>query len=78
MAAGVRVRRDLRTGIAALTPSERRIVEQAANGASNAQIAQALFVTVKTVEMHLGNAYRKLDVSSRRQLAELLDADRSG
>jgi DNA-binding CsgD family transcriptional regulator len=31
-------------------------------------------VTVKTVEMHLGNAYRKLDISSRRQLSPLLHA----
>ena len=35
---------------------------------------QALFVTVKTVEMHLGNAYRKLGVSSRRELAPLIPA----
>jgi DNA-binding NarL/FixJ family response regulator len=35
---------------------------------TNKEIAQALFVTVKTVEVHLSSAYRKLDVSSRRQL----------
>jgi DNA-binding NarL/FixJ family response regulator len=43
-------------------------LELASGGASNPEIAQALFVTVKTVEMHLGNAYRKLGISSRRQL----------
>ena len=52
-----------------LTPSERRIVDLAAAGRSNPEIAQALFVTVKTVEMHLGHAYRKLGVHSRRELA---------
>jgi DNA-binding NarL/FixJ family response regulator len=41
----------------------------AAEGASNKEIAQALFVTVKTVEMHLGHAYRKLEICSRTQLA---------
>ena len=41
-------------------------------GHSNPEIAQALFVTVKTVEMHLGNAYRKLDIHSRRELAALM------
>jgi DNA-binding CsgD family transcriptional regulator len=71
---GARIRRPTSTGLDSLTPSERRIVDLAANGASNPEIAQALFVTVKTVEMHLGNAYRKLDISSRRQLSPLLHA----
>jgi len=69
---GAKVRRDASSGLDSLTPSERRIVGLAADGASNPEIAQALFVTVKTVEMHLGNAYRKLDVRSRRELAPLL------
>lgn len=55
-----------------LTPSERRIVELAAAGQSNPRIAQALFVTVKTVESHLANAYHKLGVSSRRELSAAL------
>jgi DNA-binding CsgD family transcriptional regulator len=67
-ATGLRVRRAAQTGVAALTPSERRIAEHAATGLTNAQIAQALFVTAKTVEMHLGNAYRKLDITSRHEL----------
>jgi len=71
---GAKVHRPASTGLAALTPSERRIVDLAADGASNAEIAQGLFVTVKTVEMHLGNAYRKLGISSRRQLAPLFSA----
>jgi DNA-binding CsgD family transcriptional regulator len=68
-ASGVRVQRERQTGVDSLTPSERRIVERAAAGASNREIAQALFVTVKTVEMHLGHAYGKLGITSRNQLA---------
>jgi DNA-binding CsgD family transcriptional regulator len=74
-ASGVRVRREALRGAASLTPSERRIAERAAAGASNPEIAQALFVTVKTVEMHLSNAYRKLEISGRRELARALAAD---
>jgi DNA-binding CsgD family transcriptional regulator len=69
---GAKVRRPASTGLASLTPSEQRIVELAAGGASNPEIAQGLFVTVKTVEMHLGNAYRKLGISSRRELTPLI------
>ena len=48
----------------------------AAEGLSNRDIAQALFVTLRTVEMHLSNAFRKLDVSSRTQLpAALTEAE---
>ena len=59
-----------------LTPSERRIVELARAGESNPRIAQALFVTVKTVESHLANAYRKLGVSSRQELPAALAKQR--
>jgi DNA-binding CsgD family transcriptional regulator len=58
-----------------LTPSEDRIAHMAADGATNREIAQALFLTVKTVEMHLSNAYRKLDIRSRRDLHTALAAD---
>lgn len=58
-----------------LTPSEHRVAELAAAGHSNRQIADALFVTVKSVEWHLGNVYRKLDIRGRRQLAAALDAE---
>jgi DNA-binding CsgD family transcriptional regulator len=73
---GARIRRTESSGLDSLTPSERRIVELATEGASNPEIAQALFVTVKTVEMHLGNAYRKLGINSRRQLATLLPPEK--
>jgi DNA-binding CsgD family transcriptional regulator len=55
-----------------LTASERRIASLAAEGASNAEIAQALFVTIKTVEMHLTHTYRKLDITGRTDLARAL------
>jgi DNA-binding CsgD family transcriptional regulator len=49
------------TGLDALTASERRVTEMAAGGLTNREIAQALFVTEKTIEWHLGQAYRKLE-----------------
>jgi len=61
-----------------LTPSEHRIARMAADGATNRDIAQALFLTVKTVEMHLSNTYRKLDIRSRRDLPTALAADAQG
>jgi ATP/maltotriose-dependent transcriptional regulator MalT len=76
IATGARPRRIVQTGAAALTPSERRIAAMAAEGLSNRMIAQALFVTLRTVEMHLSNAFRKLGVSSRTQLpAALTESD---
>jgi DNA-binding CsgD family transcriptional regulator len=68
-ATGARPRREaLTSGPGSLTPSERRIAELAAGGQSNREIAQALFVTPKTVEYHLRNVYRKLEIETRRQL----------
>jgi DNA-binding CsgD family transcriptional regulator len=55
-----------------LTPSERRVVELAAQGRSNKEVAAALYVTVNTVEVHLSRAYGKLGVRSRGQLAQRL------
>jgi DNA-binding CsgD family transcriptional regulator len=71
-AIGVRPRTTDHTGTESLTPSERRVVELAATGDTNREIAQALFVTEKTVETHLGHSFRKLDISSRRQLPDVL------
>ena len=51
--------------LAADKRSERRVAQMAASGLTNRDIAQALFVTPKTVEWHLGQTYRKLNVSSR-------------
>ncbi|WUI64740.1 helix-turn-helix transcriptional regulator [Actinomycetospora sp. NBC_00405] len=60
------------SGADALTASERRVAELAADGLSNRDVAQALFVTTKTVETHLGHAYRKLGVTGRDELAARL------
>ncbi|MFC9690495.1 ATP-binding protein [Kribbella sp. NPDC056951] len=67
-AAGFRPRRNRLTGRAALTASELRVAELAAAGATNREIAQDLFLTVKTIELHLSSTYRKLGISSRGAL----------
>jgi DNA-binding CsgD family transcriptional regulator len=72
-AAGGRPRTTALSGPAALTSAERRVVAQAIEGGTNREIAAALFVTPKTVELHLGNAYRKLGIAGRRELAAALD-----
>jgi len=71
-ATGAQRRNVLRSGLDELTASERRVAQLAAEDLSNKEIAQALFVTVKTVEQHLGRVYRKLGLSSRRQLGAAL------
>jgi DNA-binding CsgD family transcriptional regulator len=71
-ATGAHRRTVLLSGLDELTASERRVAQMAAEELSNKEIAQALFVTVKTVEQHLGRVYRKLDISSRRQLEAAL------
>lgn len=71
-ATGARPRKVVQTGLETLTASERRVAQLAADDMSNKEIAQALFVTVKTVEVHLSSVYRKLEISSRRQLASAL------
>jgi DNA-binding CsgD family transcriptional regulator len=74
VAAGSRPRRALLTGVEALTPSELRIVRMAAEGRANREIAQALFVTARTVETHLTHAYQKLGINSRDELPDALGA----
>jgi DNA-binding CsgD family transcriptional regulator len=71
--AGARPRRARVSGPEALTPSELRIATMAAAGMTNRAIAQALFVTAKTVEVHLSGAYRKLEIRSRMQLPKALE-----
>jgi DNA-binding CsgD family transcriptional regulator len=72
-AAGARPRRTALRGRDALTQRERQVALLAADGHSNRAIAQELVVTVKTVEWHLGHAYTKLGVKSRRDLSDKLD-----
>jgi DNA-binding CsgD family transcriptional regulator len=70
--AGARPRRDRVTGRDALTPSELRVVRLAVGGRSNREIAEQLWVTLKTVETHLSRAYRKLGIKTRQELEEAL------
>jgi DNA-binding CsgD family transcriptional regulator/tetratricopeptide (TPR) repeat protein len=72
LATGARPRRIALSGLESLTPSERRVAEMAAAGHTNREVAQALFVTPKTVEVHLTSVYRKLGISSRSQLPNAL------
>jgi DNA-binding CsgD family transcriptional regulator len=74
VAAGARPRRDRRTGLAALTASELRVSRMAAAGMTNREIAQALFVTLRAVQLHLTHAYRKLGITSRNELGAALGA----
>jgi DNA-binding CsgD family transcriptional regulator len=71
-ATGMRSRAVLRFGTDALTPSERRVAELAARGLTTRQMSETLFVTPKTIEFHLRNIYRKLDVGSREELGPAL------
>jgi DNA-binding NarL/FixJ family response regulator len=73
-ATGARPRTTALGGVEALTARELRVATLAADGQTNREIAQALYVTPKTVEVHLSNAYRKLDIGSRRELAGALSA----
>jgi DNA-binding CsgD family transcriptional regulator len=66
--AGARPRRARLSGPESLTAGERRVAELAATGLTNRRIAQALFLTTKTVETHLSHAYMKLDISGRGEL----------
>lgn len=74
LAAGARPRRPWTTGVQALTPSELRAARLAAQAMSNRDIAQALFITTKTVSDHLSSAYRKLNIHTRDQLTTAMTA----
>ena len=71
-ATGALPRRLVLSGAEALTPSERRVAELAAENMTDKDIAQALLVTPNTVEQHLSNVYRKLGIGSRAQLGDAL------
>jgi DNA-binding CsgD family transcriptional regulator len=72
LAAGVRARRTASHGPGSLTASEHRVAGLAAQELSNREIAQALFVTEKTVETHLSHVYSKLGLRSRKELSAAL------
>ena len=68
VAAGARPRRERLTGVESLTASERRVAQMAATGMTNREIAQALFVTIKAVALHLTRVYEKLGITGRAEL----------
>jgi DNA-binding CsgD family transcriptional regulator len=70
--AGGRPRPAAGAGVGALTPAERRVADMAASGATNREIARRLYLSPKTIEMHLRSAYRKLDLRGRHGLANAL------
>jgi DNA-binding CsgD family transcriptional regulator len=70
--AGSRPRRARVTGPTALTQSQRDVASLAVEGLTNREIAERLFVTIKTVETHLMATYRKLGIKSRDQLQDAL------
>jgi DNA-binding CsgD family transcriptional regulator len=72
IAAGARPRRDPTQSRSNLTPSELRVARMAAEGMTNREIAQALFLTENTIETHLRSVFRKLQLRSRSQLARAL------
>ena len=71
-AAGAKPQKLVLTGLESLTPSERQVAELAAESLTEKDIAQALFVSTKSVEDHLSSVYRKLGISSRPELADAL------
>jgi ATP/maltotriose-dependent transcriptional regulator MalT len=66
------------SGLESLTGRELEIAQMVADGMTNAEIAVALFVSVKTVETHLRNVFRKLDVPSRLHVARIVGRARPG
>ncbi|ORB84466.1 hypothetical protein B1987_12420 [Mycobacterium kansasii] len=74
LAAGARPRRSALTCPAALTVSELRVARLAASDETNREIARRLFLSLRTVEVHLTSTYRKLGGQSRRQLAAALSS----
>jgi DNA-binding CsgD family transcriptional regulator len=76
-ASGARPRRLRSFGRDALTPAELRVAQLAVEGLSNREIAQALFVTLKTVETHLSSSYAKLGIHVRGDLCAALASEQS-
>ncbi|GGK71638.1 helix-turn-helix transcriptional regulator [Sphaerisporangium melleum] len=68
LATGERPRRDGTNPLDELTGQERLIAGKVAAGATSKEVAATLFLSPRTIDAHLRNTYRKLDISSRRQL----------
>jgi DNA-binding CsgD family transcriptional regulator len=78
LAAAGRRRANPLPGAVHLTPQERQVAALASDGLRNRDIAERLYMSVRTVEFHLTAAYRKYGVSSRVQLARALRSDANG
>ncbi len=72
LSSGARPRRFEATGMAALTPRERRVSQLAAEGLTNKRIAEVMFLSEKTIELHLRNTYEKLSIAGRSALSSAL------
>ncbi len=77
LATGEQVRKRTMPAPSDLTPQEKQVAVLAAGGSTNAEIASRLFITVSTVEFHLNKVFRKLGISSRRQIESRLGAERA-
>jgi DNA-binding CsgD family transcriptional regulator len=77
LATGEQVRKRTMPAPSDLTPQEQQVAVLAAGGSTNAEIASRLFITVSTVEFHLNKVFRKLGISSRRQIESRLGAERA-
>jgi DNA-binding NarL/FixJ family response regulator len=76
-ATGARPRREWRTGLQALSPRELRVVQLAAEGRTNREIAYQLYVTLKTIEGHLARAYTKLGIERRHELSKFFEGEKT-
>ena len=74
-ATGQRIRRAQPAVGQALTPQELQVAQPVAAGKTNKETAAELFLSPKTVEFHLASVYRKLGVSSRRELIKRVSAE---
>lgn len=74
---GAKPHRTMLSGLESLTAAELRVAKLAAEGSTNREIAQALFVTRRTVETHLTSVYRKLEIATRDELPAALNGELS-